>query len=571
MSDSQHPQNLFKRRAIHSLPINAPAQKTSSFWVEIDGQVTPVGETTANLVAVGPRQVERPVFTPQIVALPTDAAFSLQSEPVSNDKMILMVRPTASIAETGWPSGPIAPQPRRRWLRTVTGGLLLLLFLGGGGLLYNRWKNSDSSMASFGIAAAPTPSPTPKALSSAADSTVIARAIVKPLRNATLEMANSGPVAKIFVKEGDFVRAGQPLLRLDSTLQTIEVAQAKVALLQAQNRLQETKAGSRPAEFAAAQAAVDEAQARMLGADESGVRPSDLAAAQAQLAAAQAQLQDVLNGPQAATLIEARANLQNAKAALQQATSTYDQVRWRNDIAMLPESLQMQKATNDYEAAQARYDLLAQPATLATISNLRSQVEAAKANLARVQTPAKPAEVDAIAAEVRKAQADLQLMQAGARPEAIASAQAEVQAADVAVMRAQAVLSQTVLLAPFSGLIGDIAVEVGEQVAPGKALVQLGDVSGWRIETSDLTELDITKVQEGASAVTAIDALPGETFTGRVAHIKRWGENKVGDIVYTVEILPTQADNRLRWNMTASVTIQTGPNAALSPQTTEGN
>jgi len=175
-----------------------------------------------------------------------------------------------------------------------------------------------------------------------------------------------------------------------------------------------------------------------------------------------------------------------------------------------------------------------------------------------------------MAAEVRKAQADLQLIQAGARPEVIANAETAVQAAEVAVMRAQAVLSQTVLLAPFAGLVGDIAVEVGEQVTPGKALVQLGDVSGWRIETSDLTELDITKVQEGAPATTVLDALPGETFTGRVAQIKRWGENKVGDIVYTVEILPTQADNRFRWNMTAAVTIQTAPSTALSPQT-EGN
>ena len=42
-----------------------------------------------------------------------------------------------------------------------------------------------------------------------------------------------------------------------------------------------------------------------------------------------------------------------------------------------------------------------------------------------------------------------------------------------------------------------------------------------------------------------------------MARIKPLGENKQGDIVYLVVVQPAQLDPRLRWNMTASVTIET--------------
>lgn len=566
MATSPQKHYFFRRRVVQEQPGQAATPAPVAQLVKLT-EHPPIQQDAPSSLPITPSTSERPHFTPHVVQLPLVTYNTPQTAP-----MALPVQRPTEPSNVAWPRIQAEPKTPSQWPSKLLQGLFLLFLLGGGGWLYKFWNDSAAhSFGPFAAAATPTPAPTIGVqLNTADNETVIAKAVVKPLRSANLEMTSSGPVTQIFVKEGGFVKAGQPILRLDSTLQSIEVAQAKVALLQAQNRLAQTQAASRPEEIAAAQAVVDEAQARLTSAGDNGVRPADLVAAQAQLAAAQAQLQEALNGPQAATLTEAQANLKNAEAVLRQATSAYEQVKWRNDIAMLPEALDLQKATNDYEAAKARYNQLAQPATPATISNLRSQVEAARANLARIQTPAKQAELDAIAAQVRKAQADLQLLQAGARPEVIAGAQAEVKAAEVALLRAQAVVSQTVLLAPFAGLIGDIGVEVGDQVAPGKVLVQLGDVSSWRIETSDLTELDITKVQEGAQATSTIDALPGETFTGRVSHIKRLGENKVGDIVYTVEILPTQADSRFRWNMTAAVTIQPTLNDALSGQT-KGN
>ena len=52
------------------------------------------------------------------------------------------------------------------------------------------------------------------------------------------------------------------------------------------------------------------------------------------------------------------------------------------------------------------------------------------------------------------------------------------------------------------------------------------------------------------------DALPDLTLPGIVARIKPLGENKQGDITYTVIIEPQASDPRLRWNMTAVATLE---------------
>jgi HlyD family secretion protein len=97
---------------------------------------------------------------------------------------------------------------------------------------------------------------------------------------------------------------------------------------------------------------------------------------------------------------------------------------------------------------------------------------------------------------------------------------------------------------------------VGEYVAPGAALVQLGDMSAWRVKTDDLTEIQIARVREGARVIMTFDGLPDLELPGKVAAIRAFGEKKRGDITYTVYIEPDRFEPRLKWNMTAIVKIE---------------
>ena len=60
-----------------------------------------------------------------------------------------------------------------------------------------------------------------------------------------------------------------------------------------------------------------------------------------------------------------------------------------------------------------------------------------------------------------------------------------------------------------------------------------------------------------AAAREAFDAGPlaGYPVSDVVVRIKSIGEEKRGDVTYTVVIEPDEQDPRLRWNMTALVTI----------------
>ena len=156
-----------------------------------------------------------------------------------------------------------------------------------------------------------------------------------------------------------------------------------------------------------------------------------------------------------------------------------------------------------------------------------------------------------------RAQAQLDLLRAGVRPEVrILAAEANLASTEAALQQTRSVLNDMELRAPFPGVVAEIAPAVGEQVGPGAKVVLLADFSTWQIETDDLTELDVVKVKEGSSTTIEFDALPDVQLTGTVVQIKPVGVNKQGDITYTVVIRPDEYDDRLRWNMTATVTIE---------------
>ena len=87
-------------------------------------------------------------------------------------------------------------------------------------------------------------------------------------------------------------------------------------------------------------------------------RSEELAAAEAALKGAQASFEDLLNGPDDHELARALADRANAQAALPQAQFAYDQAKWDAGIQARPESVELQRATNEYETANAEYEEL---------------------------------------------------------------------------------------------------------------------------------------------------------------------------------------------------------------------
>jgi hypothetical protein len=85
----------------------------------------------------------------------------------------------------------------------------------------------------------------------------------------------------------------------------------------------------------------------------------------------------------------------------------------------------------------------------------------------------------------------------------------------------------------------------------------LGDLTHFRVETTDLSERDAPKVSLGQAAQVNVPAL-NRDFPGKVSDVSRISSTVGGDVVYKVTIeLDTQPAGLL-WGMTTNVQIAVG-------------
>jgi multidrug resistance efflux pump len=467
--------------------------------------------------------------------------------------------------------------------------------------------------------AAPAAAPAPTALPAIqASADVIAEAKVVPASSVSLSFEASGAVAEILVAEGDSVAAGAPLARLDTRDLSLGVEQAQVSLEQARADYDKLLEGATPEQIAAAQAEIQRAQGSLQSA-QGGLTSADIAAARAELESARARLAELESGPKGtavqssqAAVDQARLNLQqqrdslaqaklNAELALEQSANAlrnaqdeYSRIHWDN-LALekapgdLPQELRdreaaaaravedgernmaqaqltleqarqaeitgIQTAEARLRDAEAQHEQLLAPTDRDEIAAARAQVASAQARLARLTGGEQAGNVAAAQAGVASAEANLAEIQSKPSDATLGGAAARVRGAEVALKQAELALEKATLVAPIAGTVAQLNLKVGEVPVAGSPVVVLADLSSWQIETEDLTELSVVRIREGDQVTVTFDALPGFELPGTVDQIKPLGENRQGDIVYTVVVEPNSWDERLRWNMTAAVVI----------------
>ena len=410
---------------------------------------------------------------------------------------------------------------------------------------------------------------------------------VVPARAADLSFQTGGTVAEVLVNEGQTVRAGEAIARLDASavaaglLQAqagLEAANAGLSAAEAQLTLAES--GRRTAE---AGVAVAEAQLALLRA---GARPEQVAAAERNLAAAESGVaraaaeRDEALSVNDAQVRAAEAQLAGALARLTSLQETYDTIV--TTCVELPDGgevcpllgpteenvrAQLAAAEAAYNAAQlavteARAGATAaqQQAATAAVGEAVAQRDLAAAQLNLLNAGAREeqirvAEVAVEQAKLGLAQANVAVQQAQA---GVTQATAARQGAEAAAAEAQNALDRMTLVAPFDGVVVQPALEVGELVAPGVIVARLAEGGNWHVETTDLVELDVVNLVEGQAVEVTLDALSGEVLRGRILSIGRTPQIVRGDVTYPARIvLDAYPDLPLRWGMTAQVSVDT--------------
>jgi RND family efflux transporter MFP subunit len=184
----------------------------------------------------------------------------------------------------------------------------------------------------------------------------------------------------------------------------------------------------------------------------------------------------------------------------------------------------------------------------------QAAVRAAAAELARAE-----ATRDRVRAARELLPADATDAQREAADADVAVAVAEVAARRAALEQRQLTVAHAELRAQFAGTVSAISVAPGELVVPGAAVLTLADLSSWRLATTDLSEFDVVRVAEGHAVTIVVGALPELRLRGVVERIQVRGATQAGEVTYTVIVRPDRHEPRLRWNMSATVTIATDP------------
>lgn len=140
-------------------------------------------------------------------------------------------------------------------------------------------------------------------------------------------------------------------------------------------------------------------------------------------------------------------------------------------------------------------------------------------------------------------------------PEVRQKADAEAVKAQASLEIAQANLAQSTLVAPYDAVVASVSVVPGEYVQQNQVVITVATLNTLQLETTDLSERDITRVKIGAPVNIFVEAL-NESYNGKINGISPIANAVGGDVVFKVTVAFDEQPGNLLWGMTAEVTIR---------------
>src|SRR5215475_10362486 len=241
---------------------------------------------------------------------------------------------------------------------------------------------------------------------------------------------------------------------------------------------------------------------------------------------------------QVAAVEQAKAQLSSAKAG-----ETRSQLELRRQQDLATRQINSRQAL---EQAQANWEQAA-----AAVQSAEAAITAASAN------------VDVLKAQQEEARRTLQQYQ-------------------TTLAKAERDLAFTVIKAPFDGVIGNRAVQVGDYVQPTQRLASLVPLDAVYID-ANFKETQLADLKPGQPVTISVDALPGRTLEGRIASLAPASgsvfsllppDNATGNFTKIVQRLPVRIlvpavvaeQSVLRPGMSVIVSVNTKPDAPVATQ-----
>jgi multidrug resistance efflux pump len=335
-------------------------------------------------------------------------------------------------------------------------------------------------------------------------------------RTISLGSRAGGRVQRVVVKEGDRVKAREPIVVLEPGDWPAQLQQAEAQLAMMQAALDKLKAGARPEEIAAAKARAEGAQAA-LQETTAGPRREDIATAQAHLDAQQVAVDKAKKDAErlhklAAAGAAVPADVDNADLAVRSATAQRD--------ALSHELDELKNGARREQIAQAT----------------------------------------ARAAEQRASE---RLVTSGSRVEDIRAAEAQVKGAEGKVDQIKSMIDELTIVAPVAARVEALDLRPGDIIAPSAPAATLIEDDQLYVRIY-VPETQLGHIKLGEQVPVHVDSFPDEAFAGVVQHINSVGEysprnlqtsDERADQMFATRVGLTGGADRLRAGMAATIRV----------------
>ena len=353
---------------------------------------------------------------------------------------------------------------------------------------------------------------------------------VQPVQSVNISPKSPGLLADLNVEQGDTVKQGQIIARMDNSEIKMRILQYQANLAQAKAQLAESEAGSRPEEIAQAKARVDQAQA---------------------------QLAIIRDGNRLQEIQQAQAQVDSAKASV---ALTQSRVKRYQDLAK--DGAISQDSLEQYVSEN---------------SKAKANLEEAQRRLSLLKVGNRNQDIQKQAAIVNQEKEGLRKLENGNRPQEIARLKAAVASAEAQLKQQQVQLEDTIIRAPFSGIVTQRYATVGGYVSPAISASSNASATSTSIVAlakglevlANVPEVDISQIKQQQKVEITIDAYPEEVFQGQVRLIAPEAVVDQNVTSFQVRVAIKTGAEKLRSGMNVSEVTFLGnniKNALLIPQ-----
>ncbi len=419
---------------------------------------------------------------------------------------------------------------------------------------------------------------------------------LEPLLDVEVKSNVEGEVVKLYVKDGDPVKEGDILVELDPEIYQEEQKQAKADVDAAQAQLMqaelniELKKERLNSDLTQKEAAVKIAKANLETVKATTL--TQVSNAETNLQATMNELdQDKISLEQAnialdqanLTLAEYETSLESSKVALDTAKSEFDRNKSLYEGELVSKKA-LEDAESRYVSADSQYKnankrvesqkktIDSQERTILArktgIKTRQSTIQYQQLSLENLKKMREKSEEES---QIRldNAVTQLQELTLTIENEKRLTEQSKVTAGANLLRRQSSLKNQeerlewTVIKAPMSGTVTQLAIEQGEIVTSGRSafsqsppIMTIADLSKMVVKTF-INEVDMERLKEGQTANIKVDAFQTHKFTGNVYEISPSGQQQDNIISFEVMIEVNDTSGNIRPGMSADVDIIT--------------